>query len=255
MTVLCHTRNHCLVLQLHRPERKNAITWAMYQALTEALAQAEADEHIYVVLLSGCDNMFTSGNDLQELISQPPKNTDSPLLVFLEKLISFSKPLVAAVDGYALGIGTSMLLHCDLVYATERARFQFPFTKLGLVPEAASSYLLPRLAGYPRAAELLLLSEPFDAHTALSLGMINAVLQPEHLESYVEAKLNALTALPSVVLNQTKQLLKASLTPHIRHHMHEETTLFLERLRSPEAREAFQAFFDKRPPNFGKLSS
>lgn len=254
MTVLCQERHGSLVVQLHRPERKNAVTFAMYSALTEQLRRADSDDAVRSVVLTGSQGIFTSGNDLEELAHHPPTRAGSPLLNFLDALAEFSKPLIAAVDGYALGIGTSMLLHCDLVYATERARFQFPFTKLGLVPEAASSYLLPRLIGYPRAAELLLLSEPFDAQTAFSLGMVNSVTKVDALMDVVDSKLQALAALPAPAIQLTKRLLKATVLPRIRHQMQEETSLFLERLRSPEAAEAFQAFFEKRAPNFGKLS-
>ncbi|MCB9666780.1 MAG: enoyl-CoA hydratase [Myxococcales bacterium] len=255
MSILSQHHNHCLTLRLHRPEKKNALTLAMYTELTVSLKRAQHDETVRAVLITGSGQVFTSGNDLEELQRDPPKRSASPLLQFLEQLMLFPKPLVAMVDGYAMGIGTSMLLHCDLVYATPRARFQFPFTQLGLVPEAASSYLLPQLVGYPRAAELLLLSEPFDAEAALSMGMINKVVAPDLLNAYVEAKLDALVRLPSASVQQSKYLLKSAQLPQVRKQMERETRIFLERLKSAEAAEALLAFFEKRKPDFGKLPS
>src|SRR5579859_2852641 len=170
-----HTSDGACEIAMARPQRKNALTLAMYAAMTEALEAAGRDDAVRAVLIRGEGGSFTSGNDLGDFMQSPPTDENSPVLRFLAKLSAFDKPLVAAVEGHAIGIGTTMLLHCDLVYAAPSARFQLPFVNLALVPEAASSFLLPRLAGHVHAAELLFFGEPFDAATARDLGIVNAV--------------------------------------------------------------------------------
>ena len=243
-----------LEIAIERPKKKNALTLAMYDALTAALAHASSDASVRVALIRGSDGeapVFTSGNDLNDFMRAPPTGEDSPVLRFLEALRTFEKPLVAAVAGHAIGIGTTMLLHCDLVYAAEGARFQLPFVNLALVPEAASSFLLPRMVGHARAAELLFFGEPFDAAAAERFGIVNAVFAGGAL--LVEARRRAaiLAAKAPLALRQTKRLMKQPLAEETRAHMRAEGAVFVERLASPELAEAIGAFFEKRPPKFG----
>jgi enoyl-CoA hydratase/carnithine racemase len=240
-----------LEITLDRAPRKNALSLAMYDALAAALAEASADAAIRAVLIKGSGGVFTSGNDLQDFMRSPPSGSDSPVFRFLEALVAFEKPLVAAVEGHAIGIGTTMLLHCDLVYAADSARFALPFVNLALVPEASSSFLLPRLMGHARAAELLFLGEPFDATTAKELGIVNAVFPAGDVVSEARKRVHALTEKPPEALRQTKRLLKAPLAAETRARMQAEGALFVERLASKEVAEAITAFFEKRRPVFG----
>lgn len=231
-----------------RPQRKNALTLAMYSAMTEALEIAARDASVRALLLRGDGGNFTSGNDLNDFMQTPPTGDDSPVIRFLHALSTFEKPVVAAVEGHAIGVGTTLLLHCDLVYAAPSARFQLPFVNLALVPEASSSFLLPRLMGHARAAELLFFGEPFNAATARELGLVNAVV--EDLNAHARARVHTLVEKPAESLRLTKQLLKAPLSDEIRARMRAEGVIFMERLASAEMREAVTAFFEKRPPRF-----
>ncbi|CAH2604759.1 Enoyl-CoA hydratase [Rhodovastum atsumiense] len=239
-----------LEIVLDRPDKRNAITTAMYTALADALQAAEADPAVRVVLFRGNGGVFTAGNDLKDFLQEPPADgADWPAFRFLRAVAGAAKVLVAAVEGPAVGIGTTLLLHCDLVVAAANARFQLPFVKLGLVPEAASSLLLPRLAGYHRAAELLLLGEPFDAAAAQAMGLVNRVVPVAELLPAARALTVALAARAPEAVRATKALLKSdSATPAAR--LEEEAALFAARLRSAEIREAVAAFFEKRPPDF-----
>jgi enoyl-CoA hydratase/carnithine racemase len=203
---------------------------------------------VRAVLLHGEGGSFTSGNDLGDFMQSPPTGENSPVLRFLSALSAFEKPIVAAVEGHAIGIGTTLLLHCDLVYAAPSARFQVPFVNLALVPEAASSLLLPRLAGHARAAELLFFGEPFDAATAHDLGIVSAVA--DDVLAHARARVSALVAKPAQALRLTKRLMKQPLADAVRAQMRAEGAVFIERLASAEVREAITAFFEKRPPNF-----
>ena len=228
-----------------RPDKRNAITVAMYTALADALAAAEADSAVRVVLFHGRGGAFTAGNDLGDFIANPPDGPESPVFRFLRGLAGARKPLVAAVDGPAVGIGTTMLLHCDLVLAADTARFALPFINLGLVPEAASSLLLPRLAGYQRAAELFFLGEPFDAATAQSIGLVGRVLPATDLLVAARALADRLAAKPPQALMATKALLKSS-SATVAERMAEEAAVFACQLQSAELKEAVAAFFEKR---------
>jgi len=241
-------------LTLSRPARKNALTLKMYDELARALGKAAGDPSARVVLVRGAGGSFTSGNDLGDFMRSPPSGEDSPVFRFLAQLVAFEKPLVAQVEGHAIGIGTTLLLHCDLVYASESARLQLPFVNLGLVPEAASSLLLPRIVGHARAAELLYFGEPFDAHTAHALGLVNAVLPVEKLAGEVDARLRKLAEKPPAALRETKRLLKAGAADDVRARMGLEGASFVERLRSPEVAEAIAAFFEKRKPDFSRFA-
>ncbi|MFN3596872.1 MAG: enoyl-CoA hydratase [Rubricoccaceae bacterium] len=239
---------HVLRLTLARPEKKNALTRAMYAELARALAHAADDPAVRVALLAGEGGAFTAGNDLGDFVADPPADDASPVFQFLRAVSQFPKPLVAAVEGPAIGIGTTVLLHCDLVYAAPGARFQLPFVRLGLVPEAASSLLLPLVAGYVRAAEWLLLGEPFSAEDARAAGLVNDVV-PE-VRAHALERARALAALPPRAVRQTKALLGRTRRGPVAEAIRAEAERFTEALRSPEAHEAFTAFFEKRPADF-----
>jgi enoyl-CoA hydratase/carnithine racemase len=232
-------------IRFARPEKKNALTIAMYDAFAKALDEAAATDAIRVVLIGGADGVFSAGNDLGDFMQNPPSGEDTPVFRTLRALHGFPKPMLAAVDGAAVGIGTTMLLHCDVVYASTRARFTLPFVNLGLVPEAASSLLLPAQVGRARASEWLLFGEPFDAQAALDAGLINAVLPPEGLWDHACARAAVLAKKPPEAVRLTKRLIRAALDEPTTNAMRAEGVLFLERLRSPEAMAAFMAFFTK----------
>ena len=240
-------------VELNRPDKKNAITAEMYAQLAEALAAADADPQVRAILLSGSRDCFTAGNDLADFLERPPAGTGSPTWRFFEVLPNLAKPLVAAVGGPAIGIGTTLLLHCDLVYASSAARFQLPFVPLGIVPEFGSTYLLPLLAGYQRAAELLLLGEPFDAQKARELGLVSEITSPEDLLATAEKAAQRLAALPPASLRLTKRLLRSAHAEQVRRTIDEEGRIFRERLDSPEAKEALRAFLEKRKPDFSRF--
>jgi enoyl-CoA hydratase/carnithine racemase len=241
-----------LYITLNRPEKKNSITAAMYQALADAFKDARGDDAVRTVLIAGTAELFTAGNDLGGFRDHPPHGEDSPVFQFLHHLSACEKPMVAAVGGVAVGIGTTMLLHCDLVYAADNARFSLPFTALGLVPEAASSYLLPLVSGYQRAAELLLLGEPFGAAKAKEAGLVTEVLPAGELLGHAAKVAAKLAALPGKSVRATKALMKAAHGTQIARQMGEESALFRAMLAEPAAREAFSAFFEKRKPDFSK---
>jgi enoyl-CoA hydratase/carnithine racemase len=243
-----------LRIGIHRPEKKNALTAAMYLGLADALIAAEADAAVRVMLLHGTDEVFTAGNDLNDFLADPPRSNDSGVARFLRALVETKKPLVAAVAGPAVGVGTTMLLHCDLVYAADNARFALPFVSLGLCPEAASSYLLPMVAGYQRAAQLLLLGEPFDAPSAREFGLVTEVVAPGELMNVAMNTARKLAGLPPLAVRVTKALMKRGLRQGIDEHMVEELQHFIVRLDSPEAKEAFSAFLEKRRPDLSKLA-
>lgn len=248
--ILSARDNGVLTVTINRPERKNALTPAMYEAINAALASAHEDAGVRAVLLRGHAEIFTAGNDIEDFLKTPPTGADSPVMRFLAAISSFEKPLVAAVAGAAIGVGTTMLLHCDLVYVADTARFSMPFAQLGLCPEAASSLLLPRIAGYQAAAEKLLLGETFDAAEAYRMGFVNRVLPAAELDAFVAAQLARLVALPASSLRATKSLMKRAGTHEIREQMSEESVHFGKMLLAPEAREAFTAFMQKRKPDF-----
>jgi enoyl-CoA hydratase/carnithine racemase len=242
-----------MTIRFNRPDKKNAFTVAMYESMAAALAEAERDQAVRVILFTAAGDAFTAGNDLGDFMSRPPTDESSPVFRFLAALASASKPLVAAVDGLGVGIGLTLLLHCDLVYATERTKLRAPFVDLGLVPEAASSLLLPRLFGYQRAAEILLLGETIDARRAYELGLVNAVVPQAELAARAQEACTKLAAKPPMALKLTKQLLKdpahATVAERIRH----EAVYFGRQLGSAEVKEAITAFFEKRTPDFTKL--
>lgn len=254
--ILTEQKDRILSIQLNRPKKKNAITLAMYRAIAEALRQADQDDAVRAVFITGSEDSFSSGNDVMDFLQNPqsPDDVDSPVFQFLTTISQAQKPLVAAVNGLAIGIGTTMLLHCDLVYAADTARFQLPFVNLGLVPEAGSSWLLPQVMDYHRAAELLLLGEMFDAEMACQVGLVNAVFPAADLFEQAWQKALRLAAQPPAALRLTKALLKQSSAAAVKATMHTELGHFAERLQSPEAMEALQAFMERRQPDFSKFT-
>jgi enoyl-CoA hydratase/carnithine racemase len=249
--ILATTSGAVLELRLNRPDKKNAITAAMYAALADALNGAADDPSVHVVTISGSGGTFTSGNDLNDFLSDPPRDPDRPVFRFLRAISTFPKILVAAVAGPAVGVGTTMLLHCDLVVAAPSAMFSLPFVDLGLVPEAASSLLLPALIGRHRAAKHLVLGDPFSAETALAYGLVSEIVAEEDLEARVAAIARRISSKPPEAVRLTKKLL-AHDPAAVRTRIAEEAELFTKRLKSPEAAEAFAAFFEKRPPDFSR---
>lgn len=243
--------NGVLVLRLNRPDKKNAMTGAMYQALAVALEEAEADLGIRAIVLLGTAGTFCAGNDINDFLSRSPDGPSQPVHAFLYGLARSSVPMVAGVDGDAVGIGTTMLLHCDLVLATPRARLRMPFVNLGIVPEAGSTLLLPRIMGHARAAELVMLGEPLDAARAVELGLVNRLIEPDALEAETMAVAARLAAQPPGALRDTKRLLKGD-RGTLEATIAEEIRIVSERLGSAEAREAFTAFLEKRTPDFSQ---
>lgn len=229
-------------LRIVRPQKKNALTLAMYRALTTYLQEAAADPAVRVVVLTGTDSSFTAGNDVLDFMQEPPTSTDSPVFQFLLTFIDFPKPIIAAVNGLAIGIGTTLLLHCDIVYASTLARFRLPFVSLGLVPEAASSLLLPQIIGMHHASELLMSGRFFDAQEAQSIGFVRHVVSPEALWESALAMARQLAAQPPEAIALTKKLLRAPLRTQIHEVLQTEGALFIERLQSSEAQDAFMRF-------------
>ena len=253
MDILTSRANGILTITFNRPEKKNAITAAMYQIIADALKGAETDAEISAILITGKQGIFTAGNDLDDFLQNPPQSVDSPVYQFIQSLIHATKPVIAAVTGPAVGIGTTLLLHCDFVYAADNAKFSMPFAKLGLCPEFASSLLLPQIAGYQRAAEKLMLGEAFSAEEAYTMGFVNKILPPDEVLTYAKAQAAKLVQLPISSLRATKRLMKSKLTAAIENQIVEESILFGEMLVSKEAKEAFIAFFEKRKPDFTKF--
>ena len=251
--ILVLTEDGIATLTLNRLARKNSITSAMYGALADALAQAESDAAVRVVVLQGHETIFSAGNDIGDFLDKPPAGTDAPVFRFLRAIATFTKPLVAAVCGPAVGVGTTLLFHCDLVYAGDNAAFSMPFVNLGICPEAASSLLVPQMMGYHRAAEALLLGEPFLAEAALEVGLVNRIVPPAEANALARAQARKLAARPPSSLIETKRLMKAGQQALVLQRMAEEGASFSRMLGEPAAREAFGAFLEKRKPDFSRL--
>jgi enoyl-CoA hydratase/carnithine racemase len=243
-----------LRIELNRPERKNAMTGPMYTRLAEVLAEADNDDAVRVVLWHGAGDSFTAGNDLADFQSNPPEPGKSPQGDLTAALIAFGKPLVAAVKGVAVGGGTTMLTHCDFVYAGEGTRFQIPFINLALTPEFGSSFSIPARAGHLRAAELFMLGEPFSAAHAAELGLVTRVVPDADVLEIATATAEKLAAKPAGALRTHKKLLKQAVLGPLKEATAVEGVEFTARVRSAEAKEAFAAFFEKRAPNFQKAA-
>jgi len=258
MSIKTATLNGVATIEIARPEKKNALTVAMYQAMADALRAADADASVRAVLISGQPGIFTSGNDIEDFMSRPPGQggsnaMDSPVFQFMLALLECNKPVVAAVTGAAIGIGTTMLLHCDFVYVSDEARLAMPFVSLGLVPEFASSLLVPQRVGHARAAEKLLLGEPFTPEQAVEYAIANAVLPAGEVLNHARRIAERFNQLPPGAVQQAKQLLRGPQREQIVETIRREGAIFASRLRSPEAMEAFQAFFQKRKPDYSKF--
>ena len=244
-----------LRVQFNRPAKKNAMTMAMYTGLADLLNEADKDDSVNVVLLHGAGDSFTAGNDLEDFAKNPPGPGDSPQARLINALIRFSKPLVAAVHGVAIGGGTTILTHFDFVYAGESARFQIPFINLALVPEFGSSFLLPKQIGYLQAAELILLGGTFNAARANELGLVTAVVPDTNLLAKATEIAQTLARKPAVALRICKDLMKRPQREQLEQAVARELQEFAVRVRSAETKEAIAAFFEKRPPDFSKTKA
>jgi enoyl-CoA hydratase/carnithine racemase len=257
MSIKTATINGVATIEIARPEKKNALTVAMYQALAEALNAAREDGAVRAVLITGQPGIFTSGNDVEDFLTRPPgqgsDSMDSPVFRFMRALLDCDKPVVAAVTGAAIGIGTTMLLHCDFVYVSDEARLAMPFVALGLVPEYASSLVVPQLMGHRRAAEKLLLGDPFTPEQAVDCGIASAVLPAAEVVAHARRVAERFNALPPGAVREAKQLMRAPERERLLQTIRTEGEIFGRRLRSPEAMEAFQAFLQKRKPDFSRI--
>lgn len=240
-----------LQIAINRPEKKNALTAEIYDALSEAVEQAEADRAVRVLLLYGQGDSFTAGNDLEDFMRRPWKGQAVPPAVrFIRAVACARKPIVAAVHGLAVGVGTTILLHCDLIYAAEETKFMMPFINLGIVPEAAATVLMPLLVGRQRAAELFMLTTPLMAQRAYELGLVNAVVSRDVLLATARAAAQQLAEKPFGALMACKDLMKRAYQAEVERALGEEVAVISERLDSPETREALSAFLEKRKPDF-----
>ena len=264
MSIKTAVLNGVATIEIARPEKKNALTVAMYQAMTDALNAAKADPAVRAVLITGQPGIFTSGNDIEDFMSRGTgggaaaagagsDDNESPVFRFMRALLDCDKPVVAAVTGAAVGIGTTMLLHCDFVYVSDEARLAMPFVALGLVPEFASSLMVPQLMGHRRAAEKLLLGDPFTPEQAVECGIANAVLPAGEVVNHARRIAERFNGLPPGAVREAKQLMRGPLHHETLQTIRTEGEIFARRLRSPEAMEAFQAFFQKRKPDFSKF--
>lgn len=253
MSIRVETINGVARIGIARPEKKNAITVAMYQAMADAIAAAHDDNTVRALLFHGDPNVFTAGNDLEDFMKNPPSGPDAPVFQFMQMLGLAEKPVVAAVNGAAVGIGTTMLMHCDLVYCADNAMFSMPFVSLGLCSEFASSLTIPLAAGYHRAAEKLLLSEPMSAEEALDMKIVNRILAPGQVLDYAIKQSERFNALPPASVRETKRLMKSSWRAMSEKLIVEEAKSFEKLLRGAEAKEAFTAFFENRKPDFSRF--
>ena len=254
MHILTSTEKGILRIEFNRPEKKNSITADMYQKMADAIREGEQDKNVRVLLFCGKPEIYSAGNDLEDFMNTKGDVVDRPVARFIRNLSGATKPVIAAVAGAAIGIGTTMLLHCDQIYAADNALFAMPFAKLGLCPEFASSRLLPQIIGYQRAAEMLFFGESFAAHQALEMGLINKLLPLPELMPYAYAQAAKLVALPPSSLRTTKSLMKARNDNAVAAQINEENRHFSALLQAPEAKEAFAAFFERRKPDYSKFS-
>lgn len=253
MSIKTYTLNGVTTIEIARPEKKNALTRAMYQSMADALVAANEDKTCRAVLIQGQPTIFTSGNDIEDFMSSPPRDESAPVFQFMRALLGCEKPVVAAVNGAAIGIGTTLLLHCDLVYVADDARLAMPFVGLGLVPEFGSSMVVPRLMGHVKAAEKLLLGDPFTGADAEECGIANAVLPASEVANHARRVAERFNSLAPSAVRESKRLMRRHSAEQLMDTIKVESELFGTRLRSPEAMEAFQAFFQKRQPDFSKF--
>ena len=248
MSVQARREGAVCAIAIDRPAKKNAITAEMYDAFAAAIRGAEADDQVRVLLVHGSAEVFTAGNDLEDFLQRPPTGEDSPVFRYISEMSGAQKPVVAAVNGLAIGIGTTLLLHCDVVYAASDARFSLPFASLGVVPEFASSYLLPLVAGHARAAEMLMLAEPFDAERAREAGIVSRVFPAAEVLPAAWRAAQRIASLPPESIRLTKSLMKRAHAGAIQEQLRLEGAHFRRMLGEPAARDALQAFAQKRKP-------
>ena len=251
--ILTHLEAGVLTITLNRLDKKNAFTEAMYTAAAETVEAASRAADVRVLLIQGHETVFSAGNDIADFIDHPPSGPDAPVYRFLLALMDCPKPVIASVCGPAVGIGTTMLLHCDLVYAGDNAAFALPFVNLGLCPEAGASLLLPKLMGQHRAAEALLLGEPFMAEAALEVGLVNRIVPPTEANALAQNQARKLALKPTDALCTTKRLLRQAQAEALRAQLAVEAQEFVRLVNAPAAREAFAAFVEKRRPDFAGL--
>jgi enoyl-CoA hydratase/carnithine racemase len=251
--ILIHTEAAVTTITINRVGKKNSITAVMYAALADALDSASRDAAVRVVVIQGHETIFSAGNDISDFLGTPPDHPQAPVFRFMRGISTFAKPIVASVCGPAVGIGTTLLLHCDLVYAGDNAAFSMPFVNLGICPEAGSSLLVPQLMGHQRAAEALLLGEPFMAETALEIGLINRIVPPAEANALAQRQAQKLAAKPLSSLIETKRLMKKGHAASVAERIEEEGASFGRMLSEPAAREAFTAFMEKRRPDFSNV--
>ena len=248
-------QDNVLRICIDRPEKKNALTVAMYTAMAEAVEQGEANPDVRVILLHGNGDSFTAGNDLQDFMANPWQGQDVPPAVrFMLAVAHAKKPVIVAIQGSTVGIGVTVLLHCDLVYAADNAKLVVPFVNLGIIPEAGSTLMVPALMGHQRAAELFMLGTPITAQRAYELGLVNAVVTPEKLMQTAMAAAQALAEKPAAAIRATKELMKKPRADEVERVIQEELQVLAERLTSPECREALMAFLQKRKPDFKQFA-
>lgn len=253
MSIEVATINGVTRIAIARPQKKNAITVAMYQAMADAIAAAHDDATVRAILIHGTPEVFTAGNDLEDFMKNPPSGMDAPVFRFMQALGFAEKPVVAAVNGAAVGIGTTMLMHCDLAYCADNAMFSMPFVSLGLCSEFASSLTVPLAAGYHKAAEKLLLGEPMSAEEALDMKIVNRILPPAQVLEYAIRQAERFNALPPASVRETKRLMKSAWRAMTEKLVVEEAKSFEKLLRGAEAKEAFTAFFENRKPDFSRF--
>lgn len=252
--VLIEQHGKVLSLRLNRPDRRNAMTGEMYTALSDAIAAAEKDSGTRAICFSGEGKGFCAGNDLGDFMKSPEMSDSSPVLRFLKTVSKTELPMVAAVHGAAVGIGTTLLLHCDLVYAAPSTKLALPFVNLGLVPEAGSSLLLPRIMGHARAAELILLGDTFGPDKGVAYGLVNEIVAEEDVFTHALGIAQKLAAKPPQALRLSRALLRRATEEEVQEAMDIEVTHFTTQLAGPETREAFTAFFEKRKPDFSTFT-
>ena len=249
MTIKTEIKNGVFILTMHRPEKKNAIDLEMFAAMTAALRSASQQTEVRCVLIQGGKD-FTVGNDLDDFKNFPAKDQDAPAFKFVREIMAFEKPILAAVTGFAVGVGVTMLLHCDMVFAARGASFSLPFLQLGLCPEAAASLLLPRLAGHQKASEMLLIGGAFGSGEASQVGLVNHVVDDDKVVEIAAVYADKVAQLPPSAVRLTKALLKQETKDIAALRFCQEGDNFIQLLQSPEAKEAFDAFFSKRKPDF-----
>jgi enoyl-CoA hydratase/carnithine racemase len=250
MTIRTEKTGRVFQITFDRPNAKNALDVSMYREAADALTLADGDSEVRVILLRGAGGVFTAGNDLKDFVDNPPTELDAPVFEFIRALARTRKPMIAAVEGFAVGIGSTMLLHCDLVYAKEGSLFMMPFVNLGLVPEAGSSFLLPRRLGHRRAADLLFFGERFGPERARELGLVTEVLSAEDFETRVAERVKTLSEKAPRALMASKALLRSHERDDLLRHIEEESKTLASRMSDAEVKEAIAAFYEKRSPKF-----